>query len=195
MNDQMQTHEYGTKFWFDHMFSCESEGNDRWGHQWRGSQQYRYSLTLGLIKELDLQSGNRTILDIGCGLGDFSNMIYQLNRSNRVFGMDISEYAVRGALKKYPHIKFKTGALPEIIYDRKFSMILSLDCICYLCEQKRRQSFQTIWDHLENGGSFVFSSPLDDGSRFFRTEDAIEQIAQVGFRIQKIRFNYSQLYT
>lgn len=186
---------YGTKDWFEQMFSSARDGYDEWGHQWRASQRYRYSLTLSTIEELLSQRDPQSILDLGCGLGDFTNMVRSINPKNILRGMDISQNAVSGASRKYPQIKFRFGELPDISYSKKFDGIIALECVNYLDEKKRKTALNNIYIHLRPDGWFLFSSPIDDGRRYFSIDQTSELFRQIGFRIHEIHYNYARLYT
>lgn len=184
---------YGSKEWFEKMFVSAFEGIDGWGHQWRASQQFRYLLCLRMIKNI-IYEQQQEILDVGCGLGDFTNMVLSLNQKNKLYGMDISRNAVSGANKKYPDIEFKQGELPQIAFDVRFDGIISLDCLCYLDDRNRQDAAKNIQMHLKPKGWFVFSSPIDDGSRYFTTRQILEMLEKGGFTKQKIIYNHARLY-
>ena len=186
--------QYGTVEWFEQMFSSADLGYDRWGHQWRAIQQHRYLLTLSVIKFELVQTNSQYILDIGCGLGDFTEMVLSTNPHNNLYGMDLSQNAVSGACKKYPRIKFRCGALPDIVYDKKFDGIIALDCIYYLDYAGRKAAFENIFLHVKPKGWFLFSSPLDKGNRYFSKDQATRYMEQAGFKIHKVVYNYAKLY-
>lgn len=190
----MSTHKYGTKEWFEYMFSDALGGVDGWGHQRRASQKYRYKLSLSVIEPVISQQYPQSILDIGCGLGDFSNLVYVVNPKNSIYGMDISENAIMGAQRKYRHIKFRTAALPDIAYMKQFDGIIALDCIYYLSEDDRIHATKNIFDHLNPKGWFLFSSPLDSGNKYFSEQGAIGLLARVGFRSQAVYFNHAKIF-
>ncbi len=189
------TNSYGTKGWFEQMFSSARDGYDEWGHQWRASQKYRYILALSTIEELLNQRNPQFILDLGCGLGDFTNLVRSINPKNILRGMDISRNAVLGASRKYPQIEFRYGELPDILYNEQVDGIIALECVYYLDEKKRKTALNNIYIHLKPGGWFLFSSPIDDGSRYFSIDQASELFRQIGFGIHKIHYNYAGLYT
>lgn len=187
---------YGTKEWFEFQFSKAFEkGEDLWGHQWRASQKYRYNISLKAVKDKIFQKKAHKILDLGCGLGDFTNLVYSLNPSNMLFGMDISKNAIRAAKIRHPKISFKNGTLPEISFNEKFDGIIALECICYLDKQKRIEAFKNIKEYLIEKGWFLFSSPLDDGVKYFSEEEVINLLRKSSFKIEKITYNYAKLYT
>jgi len=185
---------YGTKEWFEYMFDTNNF-EDRWGHQWRASQKYRYKISLKVVKDKIFQKKAQKILDLGCGLGDFANLVYSLNSSNMLFGMDISENAVRAAKIRYPKISFKNGALPEIFFNERFDGIIALECIYYLDKQKRIEAFENIKEYLIEKGWFLFSSPLDDRAKYFSEEEVINLLRKSSFKIEKTTYNYAKLYT
>jgi len=194
---EMRIHlsKYGTKEWFEQMFSDALDGVDGWGHQWRASQQYRYKLSLSAIESVISQQTAQSILDIGCGLGDFSNLVYAVNSKNSIYGMDISENAIKGAQRKYRHIEFRTAALPNIAYRKQFDGIIALDCLCYLTEDDRIHAAKSIFDHLNPKGWFLFSSPLDSGNQYFSQKGALHLLERVGFRCQSFFFNHAKIFS
>ncbi len=187
-------YEYGTREWFEQMFSSADSGYDGWGHQWRASQRYRYMLSVSLIRHLLEKKEPQNILDIGCGLGDFTHIVSTVNPLNKLCGMDISQNAVLGASKKYRQIEFRCETLPDIAYADKFAGIIALECVYYLKNDDRKKALDNIFAHLTPRGWLLFSSPLDDGKRYFTREQAIELIQNAGFSISSISYNYAKLH-
>jgi len=187
---------YGTKQWFEAQFALSSEtGTDQWGHQWRSSQRYRYGLSLELIRESVAHIDSQNILDIGCGLGDFTHLVFQLNTSNHLTGCDISENAINSARKKYPHLTFTAAALPSLEFDRQFHGIIALESVYYLNRSDRLKAVQVIAGHLVDNGWFAFSTVLDDGSTYFTENEAVTLLEQAGLSIEKKFYNHASLYT
>jgi SAM-dependent methyltransferase len=187
---------YGTPKWFEMMFSTAEDDCDRWGHQWRASQKFRYQLALSLIQERLSQPQPKSILDIGCGLGDFTNMVHTINKKNSLFGLDISQNAITRAQNKYREIEFRCGALPSVDYPRKmFDGIVAMECIYYLTDQERKIALKNIFKRLKPQGWFLFSSPIDDGTRYFSDKRSKKLIENAGFRIHQIKYNYAKSYT
>lgn len=60
---------------------------------------FRYHLATGFLGEYD------TVVDVACGVGYGSNIIYQTCKT--VIGFDIDETALKIASDRYPHILFK----------------------------------------------------------------------------------------
>ena len=78
----------------------------------------------------------RRILDVGCGLGAITNLIYKKNGGGELLGCDISETAIKKASLLYPRITFKqmniiTESLEEI---GKFELIILSEILWYILE-------------------------------------------------------------
>lgn len=57
-----------------------------------------------------------SVLEVGCGLGAFTNYLSSALPEIRIVGMDISQTAVGRARNSYPKLKFIIGNLKEIEY-------------------------------------------------------------------------------
>jgi SAM-dependent methyltransferase len=133
-------------------------------------------------------------LDIGCGLGDFTEQLRLVNLNNDFYGMDISENAVKGGLKKYPQIKFKQGALPNVTWDKSFDGVMAMECVNYLKGDERDVTFKNIYDALKPGGWFFFTTAVYQPETYFYEKEAFDRIQNAGFNIQKSQFNYANIY-
>jgi len=184
---------YGSKEWFEFMFESANQGYDKWGHQWRGSQKFRYKLYKKIIDSIPFLE-NGIIIDIGCGMGNFTDIIKKTYPDTSVLGMDISRYAIQYAAKKYSDITFFIGSLPSIpIQSNSCKFISCLECLNYLNEKERKESLEQIELILQHGGIFLFSGVLDDGSRYFEESKIIQDIS-LYFDIISLIFNYSKIY-
>lgn len=184
---------YGDKEWFDQMFSTFEEGEDKWFVQIRESQKFRYNLCFDFVKDYVDQSDQK-ILDIGCGLGDFTEQLRLSNEQNQFFGMDISANAVEGGNKKYPRIRFKQGALPEVTWDQSFDGVLAMECVNYLKGDDRDLTFKNIYNSIAPGGWFFFTTALYQPQTYFYEDEAIQRIEKAGFTVAKRSYNYANIY-
>lgn len=65
------------------------------------------------------------ILDVGCGCGFLSNVIYESGRTH-IRGIDISPASVEYARKRYPDISFACGDICSYIPEEKYDLCLSI---------------------------------------------------------------------
>jgi hypothetical protein len=70
-----------------------------------------------------------------------------------------------------------------------------MECINYLDGNLRRVAVKNIFHRLKPGGWFLFSSPIDDGTRYFSNNQSEKLIEHAGFRIERIKYNYAKSYT
>ena len=187
--------EWGTKEWFDCQFrDAHTTDGDKWGHRWRASQKYRYKRLLGFIRSEIIKEHEQKILDIGCALGDFTRQIYALNPKNEILGIDISERAVDECRRLHPGMNFQQGAFPNLgLKPESYDGIISLEVIYYLSHNERQKATRKIYNILKSGGWYLFSNCLDDGSRYFTQDGAVELIKN-NFSIEKIGYKYDYLY-
>ena len=78
-----------------------------WGS--RTSQQKRFEI-LSQIADL----GGRSVLDVGCGLGDFYGWLSSIYSNIRYTGIDITPSMIEIAAKSYPKIRFKIQNILEL---------------------------------------------------------------------------------
>ncbi len=185
---------YGTKEWFENKFSDIDELGDRWGHSFRASQKYRMNLSLELIADIVKHGNDIKILDIGCGTCDFLNMIYPLNKKNRLFGTDISENAIKYNIKKFPKYRLKVDSLPNVSFESNyFDFIVAIEVINYLSKEGREEAIKNIRKCIKTHGYLLISNVTNEAEKYFGRKEYIELLSKY-FEIKKISFNYSKLY-
>lgn len=185
--------EYGSREWFDSMFEGASKGHDRWGHQWRASQRFRYGIYDEIIGSIVSPSSDAHILDIGCGMGNYTASVSKRFSMAHVIGMDISKIAIGFASKNYDNLSFFVGSLPFLpVKGGCFSHILCLETLYYLNTEDRANSLARIHDALGEGGLLVLSGGLDDGTRYFEENHLLEMLKD--YEIETLRYNYALIY-
>jgi SAM-dependent methyltransferase len=109
---------------------------------------------------------NKTILDLGCGVGEKS-FYFLTHGASHVTAVDISNEFIEKAQKNFqhPNLEFICGNLRNIkqireINYKKFELITCFQAMSY--SDDLTLSFSAIADHLEDDGKFVvtFPSPL-----------------------------------
>lgn len=99
------------------------------------------------------------ILDLGCHGGTLANFISNLNKNNRLFGLDISKNAIDYAGKKYPHLQFKTHDLNRgIPYPgKKFDAVTCFDVLEHIYDPLKLIGETN--RVLKNNGYFIIDIP------------------------------------
>src|ERR671935_2006255 len=100
---------------------------ERYGHDPRGvdwpsaaAQRARFAAVLAV--------GDRdgaTLLDAGCGLGDFYGYLRERSIAARYTGCDLSTPHVEAARKAYPDARFVAADVHEILAGERFDCVVS----------------------------------------------------------------------
>ena len=190
--------ESNTQKWLElHLKYADDYWGDMWGHRWRASQQFRYKVYKDMLGHILPSERKLRILDVGCALGDFTQVVHQLDPKNTLVGVDISESVIErlnARYKSYTNISFKVGALPNLPFNPvSFDVVLCLDTLFYLNHENREKAVINIKEILKKGGYVLISSVLDDGTHYFK-EDEFIRLISAHFKIIKIRYIYNRLY-
>jgi SAM-dependent methyltransferase len=84
------------------------------------SQRVRFQ-ALSEIGEL----AGRSVLDVGCGLGDFYGFLREKTHLKDYLGMDINDNMIALARRKYPEAKFEVKDIVEDSPDGAFDYVLA----------------------------------------------------------------------
>jgi len=135
------------------------------GDPWGCSEKVN-SLNNNLFLDLMFDKGcYGSILDVGCGMGCFTDRIYRRNSRENVFGGDISEVAVDKARKKYPHIEFHViNALSDMIRN-KYHLITLNEVLWYVLDDLHG-TFRRLHGALLDEGALAIKLYFPDRQRF-----------------------------
>lgn len=186
--------EYGTKEWFEYQFGKaddENFGGDKWGHRWRGTQRFRHRYCLSLIQDKVKVMRRGKILDIACGLCDFTELIYEVNHSNTIYVTDISENAVRYVKGRYKEFVATVSALPEVNFpNTSMDVVVCLEVLNYLNKEELRMSLRNISRVIKSDGVFLVSGVVSRDKRYFDEAEFVNEIGQF-FSPIKIGYLYN----
>lgn len=184
---------WGSRAWFEARFDTPPDEGDAWGHRWRASQRLRHDRTLEIVRRLQSEGG-LDVLDVGCGLGEFSAAMAAVHSTNRVVGVELSEAAVNLARETNAGVDFRVGALPDLpVPDAAFDLVTALEVLYYLDGADRRAAVRELRRVLRPGGHLAFSSALDDGRRYF-TESGAVALLEPAFVVEEVRTLHGRLY-
>jgi len=101
---------------------------------------------------------HNTLLDIGCGYGHFLNI---LKDDFTIYGMDISNYAIKVASKRVD-CEYKQGNLEDPIpFDINFDIITAISVVEHLIDPSK--ALKNIHAQLNDGGLFCLEIPTVSG--------------------------------
>lgn len=113
-------------------------------------------------KALDNVKDGDRVLDIGCGVGVFTNLVKNTYPNNEVWGVDISNKAIEDNTKENPQITYKhhyIGKEPSFPTEY-FDFVFSGEVLEHLDHPK--DLFIDAYKALKPGGIFLLSTPNGD---------------------------------
>ena len=150
---------------------------------------------------------HKTLLDIGCAYGHFLN---KLKKYYDVYGMDVSNYAIKIACNRV-HCQCKQGDLEiEIPFNQKFDIVTAISVLEHLSNPEK--AIKNIRSALNNEGLFCFEIPTISNKRsefiynlffakdethvFIRSVDEINNLVQsCGFKKLAIFCSFFPIFT
>ena len=134
--------------------------------------------------------------DFGCGPGQTTKFLYDHGVKNMI-GVDISNRMIDNARRLFPEIKFETGDLQKLSYEKNyFGSALAFYAIVHFTYDQIKIAFNEIHRVLKNGGQFLFSFhvgnetvhfdkakdiDVDIDLYFFQTDKIVELLHETGF--------------
>jgi ubiquinone/menaquinone biosynthesis C-methylase UbiE len=93
------------------------------------------SNTLSFLKDWAAIAPSSTVLDIGCGTGEFERLVLLEQPEQTIVGVDLSEGMLELAQQKcrdYPHVSFQKASVVALPFaDRTFDVIVSASAFHY----------------------------------------------------------------
>ena len=126
MNDnKVKCMKISKKYQFDYW-----DGNRKYGYGgYKYIKDYHKTLALNLIKNYSLNK-NSKILDIGCGKGFLIYEIKKIIKDIKIYGCDISNYAIKNAKKEIKSNIFKHDASKKFNFSNKnFDLVISINTL------------------------------------------------------------------
>ena len=108
-----------------------------------------------LICQLEQKPCN--LLDIGCGTGKHANIL--VDKGYKVHGIDKSETMLQEAINNFgDRVTFSKGDIRDFKLNKTFSVITSLFHVMsyQTANNELDDCFQSIYNHLEDNGYFIF---------------------------------------
>jgi trans-aconitate methyltransferase len=116
---------------------------------------------LNFLKKNNIDTNNKTILDVGCGTGKIAAKLAQKVRL--IHGFDASENMIKQAQTNFGHIEnlsFQHSFAEDFTSPKLYQLAIASFCIHWFENQK--QAFQRIGDSLEHNGYFFATVQTSD---------------------------------
>ena len=146
-NTQINTKDYWDKRYMDRMAYAEETGMARFNR--------------AMFEILD----GDYVLDIGCGIGTFTELVKKTYPMCRVMGMDISEKAIQDNRDRNSEIGYVVGAVGTATYLPKdrYDVIFSGEVLEHLDDP--HALFKEAYVQLKKGGKFIVTTPNEGNIR------------------------------
>lgn len=136
------------------------------------------------------------VLDLGCGTGDFSNLVVENFPNSKVLGIDISNECI-ATNKPHPRITYENTTIDKIrsLHDN-WDLIIS---ITYLQHQKNTQeNLQIIFDLLASGGTLIVLECFNENINEkyitgLKLDNFLKIAKKIGFQVER-RSHHNQLF-
>lgn len=133
---------------------------DRFSHDWSKKinnleTNKRLKVVFGnLLKRKDIH--NKKFLEVGCGLGYFSNKAFKLGA--KVTGVDVGSSLIKISKKLTPKAKFKIASASGLPFlDNSFDLVLSTEVIEHVGSQEK--ALKEMARVVKKGGLLVLTTP------------------------------------
>src|SRR3989344_2078485 len=100
------------------------------------------------------------ILDIGCGAGEFTEIIKMNNMGSRIYGTDISAEAINICRKNFKDITFKKASVYKLPFGDNFFNFVVMRCVLEHLDTPG-PALKEVFRVLKPGGVFYSITPLE----------------------------------
>jgi SAM-dependent methyltransferase len=101
------------------------------------------------------------VLDIGCGTGFYSQLLYDLGVKHYV-GMDVADVLFPQLARRFPEYEFRKGDITGEKVRGEFDLVLMIDVIEHIVEESKLSSaMDNVRDCMGKKGVFVVSGMRD----------------------------------
>lgn len=153
---------------------------------------------------------NLSIYDAGSGFGQYTYFMCKNLKPCSIYSIDVKEEWIKDCInffssRKIDNVNFGVEDLTKIGYQNKFDLILSVDVMEHIEEDKL--VFQNFYNALKKDGFLLINTPSvyggsdvhdDEGESFigehardgYSPENLRDKLEPLGFTIEKIKFTY-----
>jgi SAM-dependent methyltransferase len=110
-----------------------------------------------LDRFIELLRSGRTVLDVGCGMGE-PLARYLIEQGCRVVGIDSSGSMIAMCVERFPESEWLVRDMRTFELGRRFDGILAWDSFFHLCEDDQRAMFPRFAAHARHGAPLMFTA-------------------------------------
>lgn len=116
-------------------------------------------LTARFRRASDEVADGQRVVDMGCGVGAFTKLLYGMKPKCEIWGTDISAKAMFDNTNECPHIKYleQTIGKQDLLPDDYFDVVFSGETLEHLDDPN--DLFKDAHRVLKTGGKFVVTTP------------------------------------
>lgn len=191
---QQPSPRYGQAEWFERKFRVEGAGDvdSYYGHAVSGYQRFRYAFLLDLLKQSLPSEKPLSVLDVGCGVGEFLAQLQTIIPTSKLTGVDFVRPVVAEAAARYPEVTFHQDSLPDLEkITETFDLIIASEVLYYMADEERTLAIQRLYQLLKPRGYLFISSTIAPHTF---TVDSLTELASPNFQVQQTWLQRSRYY-
>ena len=143
---------------------------------------------------------NKIVIDTASGTGYGADILYNIGKAKKVYGIEINDKTVAYAQYKYgnDNIIYNQGSILDLPFDNEmFDVFTSFETVEHVDDEDRQM--KEVRRVLKKGGLYILSTPNNWGLTEFHVKDydyfSIKELVSKYFKIQKIYNQNSETAT
>lgn len=144
-------------------------------------------MTSRFTQALEYINPDEKVLDIGCGVGTFTELVKRTYPSCEVWGVDISDQAISDNRRLGNGVEYYQGYVGRLdnIPEAYFNVVFSGEVLEHL--EDPSLLVRDAYNKLDEGGVFILTTPLEDRIKspehtwYFTKEDVEKLLLDTGF--------------
>jgi trans-aconitate 2-methyltransferase len=141
--------------------------------------------SIDLVNRITLTDPHE-ILDVGCGPGNSTQVLFEKWRNSNILGVDSSPAMIEKARHDFPFLQWAEMDANNLQFDKKFDIVFSNATIQWLPDHKK--VLNDFWNVLAPGGCMAVQVPLHHQMPVSRL---IEEVAAEGAWKEKLKGAFS----
>ncbi len=132
----------------------------------------RVEAAYDLVKK-HIQPDTKSILEVGCGIGDVSYRFSKHFPSKKIVGIDISEKSIEVAKKLFqnPNLSYYCGDMGELALKEQFDLIIMIDVYEHIPADIRDEFNTNLSKLLSKNGTLIATFPTPEHQGFLRAKE------------------------